>query len=193
MTHITPYNQIENHDFNNQKQNNGAQLPRCVASTKSSRTAPSKSKAPRRRTKTWMGPNGGNPTWRIIPVSKWVVTPIYKPFRPFGRGTSLVRGLINHGYQLLTNWDDPPSIGNSYRITLYSDIVGIEGLNKTPRIPTKHQLNTMGTRTLGDTWGIGSMYVKLIWEWEWEYMGLLKTWGCLIWPTKTIFHQHRFH
>ena len=25
-------------------------------------------------------------TWRIIPVSKWLVTPIYKPFRPFGRG-----------------------------------------------------------------------------------------------------------
>ena len=37
-------------------------------------------------------------TWRIIPVSKRLVTPIYKPFRPFGRGTSLVRGLINHGY-----------------------------------------------------------------------------------------------
>ena len=33
-------------------------------------------------------------TWRIIPVSKWVVTPIYKPFRPFGRGTTLLRGLI---------------------------------------------------------------------------------------------------
>ena len=31
-------------------------------------------------------------TWRIIPVSKWLVTPIYKPFRPFGRGTR------NHGY-----------------------------------------------------------------------------------------------
>ena len=25
-------------------------------------------------------------TWRIIPVSKWLVTPIYKPFRPFIRG-----------------------------------------------------------------------------------------------------------
>jgi len=24
-------------------------------------------------------------TWRIIPVGKWLVTPIYKPFRPFGR------------------------------------------------------------------------------------------------------------
>ena len=28
-------------------------------------------------------------TWRIIPVSKWLVTPVYKPFRPFGRGTTL--------------------------------------------------------------------------------------------------------
>jgi len=38
------------------------------------------------------------PTWRIIPVSKWLVTPLYKPFRPFGRGTTLLRGLSNHGY-----------------------------------------------------------------------------------------------
>ena len=36
-------------------------------------------------------------TWRIIPVSKWLVTPIYKPFSPFGRGTTLLRGLTNHG------------------------------------------------------------------------------------------------
>ena len=43
--------------------------------------------------------------WRIIPVSKWLVTPIYKPSRPFGRP----RGLTNHGYKSLTNWDDPPS------------------------------------------------------------------------------------
>ena len=49
------------------------------------------------------------PTWRIIPVSKWLATPIYMPFRPFGRGITPVRGLTNHGYQLLTNWDDPPS------------------------------------------------------------------------------------
>ena len=31
-------------------------------------------------------------TWRIIPVSKWLVTPIYKPFRPFGRGITPVMG-----------------------------------------------------------------------------------------------------
>ena len=40
-------------------------------------------------------------TWRIIPFSKWLVTHVYKPFRPFGRGTTLLRlrGLtivINH-------------------------------------------------------------------------------------------------
>ena len=32
-------------------------------------------------------------TWRIILVSKWLVTPIYKPFRPFVRGITLLRGL----------------------------------------------------------------------------------------------------
>ena len=37
-------------------------------------------------------------TWRIIPLSKWLVTPIYKPFRPFGRGTTLLGGLTNQGY-----------------------------------------------------------------------------------------------
>ena len=40
-------------------------------------------------------------TWRIIPVSKQLVTSIYKPFRPFVRGTTPFRGLtitmvINH-------------------------------------------------------------------------------------------------
>ncbi len=29
--------------------------------------------------------------------------------RPFVRGTTLLRGLTNHGYKPLTNWDDPPS------------------------------------------------------------------------------------
>ena len=41
------------------------------------------------------------PTWRIIPLSKWLVTPIYEPFKPFVRGTTLLGGLtitmvINH-------------------------------------------------------------------------------------------------
>ena len=52
-------------------------------------------------------------TWRITPVSKWLVTPMYKPFRPFVRGTAPVRGLTNHGYWPLTKWDDPPSMGVS--------------------------------------------------------------------------------
>ena len=42
--------------------------------------------------------NRGTPTWRIIPVSKWLLTPIYKPFRPFIRGITPLRGLTNHGY-----------------------------------------------------------------------------------------------
>ena len=29
--------------------------------------------------------------WRIIPVGKCLVTPIYKPYRPFIRGTTPVR------------------------------------------------------------------------------------------------------
>ena len=44
------------------------------------------------------GSNPSNPTWRIIPFSEWLVTPIYKPFRPFGRGINPFRGLTNHGY-----------------------------------------------------------------------------------------------
>ena len=48
-------------------------------------------------------------SWRIIPVSMWLVTPIYKPLMPFGRGTTLLKGLTNHGYWPLTNWDDSPS------------------------------------------------------------------------------------
>ena len=47
-------------------------------------------------------PSKAMPTWRIIPVSEGLVTPnykgIYKPFRPFGRGITPVRGLTNHGY-----------------------------------------------------------------------------------------------
>jgi len=34
------------------------------------------------------------PTWRIIPFSKWLVTPIYKPFRPFGK--RILTNVINH-------------------------------------------------------------------------------------------------
>ena len=37
---------------------------------------------------------GGFLTPRIIPVSNWLATPIYKPFSPFGRGLTLLRGPI---------------------------------------------------------------------------------------------------
>ena len=53
------------------------------------------------------GPLGS--AWRIIPFSKWLVTPIYKPFRPCGRGITPFKRLTYHGYQPLTKWDDPPS------------------------------------------------------------------------------------
>ena len=43
-------------------------------------------------------PKNNPSTWRTIPFSKELVTTIYKPFRPFGRGTTLLRGLTNHGY-----------------------------------------------------------------------------------------------
>ena len=39
-------------------------------------------------------------TWRIIPVSKWLITTMYRPFKPFGRGpTPQVLGTYDHhGY-----------------------------------------------------------------------------------------------
>ena len=58
-----------------------------------------------------------DPTWRIIPVRKYLVTPVYKPFSsPFGRGIipfweDLRTMVINH---LHTSRDDPPSM--SFRI-----------------------------------------------------------------------------
>ena len=71
------------------------------------------------RKKTWWVPNRlshGGLAWRIIPVSKWLVSPIYKPFSPFGRGpTTLLRGLtitmvMNHllnGMILQVGWTIP--------------------------------------------------------------------------------------
>ena len=51
----------------------------------------------------------GEASWRITPVVKWLVTPIYKPSRPFGRGTTRSLG------DLLTmvSWTarDPQKIG----------------------------------------------------------------------------------
>ena len=50
-------------------------------------------------------------------VSKWSRSPLFISYlqamkRPFGRGTTLLRGLTNQGYWPLTNWDDPPSRWN---------------------------------------------------------------------------------
>ena len=47
-------------------------------------------------------------TWRIISLNKWLVTPMNKPFMPFGRGTIRVMGHTNEDSSRLTNWDDPP-------------------------------------------------------------------------------------
>ena len=51
-------------------------------------------------------------TWRVIPLSKRLVTPMYKPFRPFGRGISLHLGDLRSSWLFTTykSWDDPPSI-----------------------------------------------------------------------------------
>ena len=38
-------------------------------------------------------------TWRIIPGSKWLVTSIYKLFRPLTRGIASFRELTNHGQE----------------------------------------------------------------------------------------------
>ena len=49
------------------------------------------------------------PIWRISPVSKWLVSPIYKPLNPFGRGTTIwikqewLRGELNASNQLILN------------------------------------------------------------------------------------------
>ena len=49
-------------------------------------------------------------TWRITPVSKELVTPINKPFRPFGRGpTTPLRGLTISPW-LLTTYPSPGMI-----------------------------------------------------------------------------------
>ena len=52
-------------------------------------------------------------TWRIILVSKWLVTPMYKPFSSFGRGITRSLGDLQSPWLLTTykSWDDPPSTG----------------------------------------------------------------------------------
>ena len=52
------------------------------------------------KTRLFPNQNKLSSTCRIIPNSKYSVTPMYKPFRPFGRGTTPLRGLthmvVNH-------------------------------------------------------------------------------------------------
>ena len=52
------------------------------------------------------------PSWRIIPVRKWLVTPIYKPWNGRLEGTKNHLGdlLTTVIYQPLASWDDPPSV-----------------------------------------------------------------------------------
>lgn len=52
------------------------------------------------------------PSWRIIPVRKWLVAPIYKPWngRLEGKKTHLGDLLTTVIYQQLASWDDPPSV-----------------------------------------------------------------------------------
>ena len=57
----------------------------------------------------WIYITLGSTTWRIIPFSKWLITMVSKSPN---WGCSLYKWpkwLINGGYQLLTNRDDPPS------------------------------------------------------------------------------------
>ena len=53
------------------------------------------------------------PTWRIIPASKWLVTSIYKPFRPFVRAflRDLLTMAINH-FMVNSNGVSSPSFWN---------------------------------------------------------------------------------
>ena len=55
---------------------------------------------------------GYSTTWRIIPVSKWLITMVSKSpnwgYSPY----KWPKWLINGGYYLLTKWDDPPSRGH---------------------------------------------------------------------------------
>ena len=53
------------------------------------------------------------------PASKYLVIPICKPFRLFGRGTTPVRGLTTHSCFILTKWGCPPSAGCLPSVMLY--------------------------------------------------------------------------
>ena len=60
-------------------------------------------------------------------MSKWLENPIYKPFRPFGRGPAILGDVTNHSYQPLTNWDDPPSTGYGHYLLNYGAVGRVVG------------------------------------------------------------------
>ena len=55
-------------------------------------------KSEKERQKERLPPGWLGYTWRIIPISTWLVTPIYRPVRAFIRETIPLRGFINHGF-----------------------------------------------------------------------------------------------
>ena len=52
---------------------------------------------------------GSGGTWRIIPVSKWLITMVSKSPKRGYSPSKWPKWLINRGYSPLTKWDDPPS------------------------------------------------------------------------------------
>ena len=62
-------------------------------------------------------------TWWLIPLSKWVITPVISVFPP-------TYPIYNWGYNPLTKWDEPPSTF----MALHS-FTSINGIT-TPIIPT---------------------------------------------------------
>ena len=48
-------------------------------------------------------------TWRIIPLSKWLIAMVSKSPNWGCSPSKWPKWLINRGYELLTKWDDPPS------------------------------------------------------------------------------------
>ena len=55
-------------------------------------------------------------TWRIIPFSQWFVTMVGKSPNWGCSPSKQPKWLVNGGYELLTNWDDPPSIWGWLRL-----------------------------------------------------------------------------
>ena len=49
-------------------------------------------------------------TWRIIPISKWLITMVRKSPTWGYCPSKSPKWLLSGGYYLLTNWDDPPSM-----------------------------------------------------------------------------------